>query len=75
MDDAVLDGQILFDELGRESIIRQNSAHLCRRQKNVLGALGCEESLDCRLVRQIQLGVGTSDDIGVARGMQATHDC
>ena len=47
MNDAVLDSEILLYEFGGIGVVRQNSANLRRRQKNVLGTLGGEEGLDC----------------------------
>src|SRR5260221_9798375 len=74
MDDAVLNSQILFDEFSRIGIVRQNSAYLGRVQEYIFGPLGSEERLDRRLLRGIQLCMGTGYNIDVTGRLQSAHD-
>jgi len=43
VDEAVLDGEVLADELGGQRVVGEDAAHLCRRREHVFGPLRGEE--------------------------------
>ena len=74
MDNVGLDCKILLNEVRRVSVISNDSADFCRREKYILGLLPGEKLLRPDLVRQIQLIVTAGDDILVACQVQTTNN-
>ncbi len=61
VNDVGLDSQVITNKLGGIRVIGVNAADLCGREENVVGFfVGEKNRLDCFLVGQVKLSVGTS---------------
>ena len=61
-----------FDD--RMILIGNDTADLGGCQKDILGLFLCKKALDILLTAEVQLFMGTGDDIGVALTLQFAHD-
>ena len=75
MDDVHLEDHVVVHEIGKGALVSDNAAYLGGSQEHVLGALLGEEGLYGFLAGEVELLVGTGDDIGVALALELTYYC
>uniref|UniRef100_A0A7C8YQX8 Uncharacterized protein n=1 Tax=Opuntia streptacantha TaxID=393608 RepID=A0A7C8YQX8_OPUST len=64
VNDVGLDLEIDSDEIGRVSVVSVNSADFCGGKGDELRLLGGEEGVDGGLDCEIELSVGSEDEVG-----------
>lgn len=64
VNDVGLDLEIDGDEIGRVSVVSVDSANFCGGEDHELRLLGGEEGVDGGLDCEIELGVGSEDEVG-----------
>src|SRR5439155_8715216 len=69
-----LDHQVLIKKVGAIDVVCLDSADLGRGNKDVVGTLFAQESMDCGLVQQIQLRALAGQDSAVALSLQPPHE-
>jgi hypothetical protein len=74
VDQIGFDHQVRIDELGRIAVVGVDTADLCRRHIDLLRLFLGEEGSDLGLVRQVEFGMSSGDEVGVAFFDQAPHD-
>ena len=74
MDSVHLQRHVVVHEVGQGLLVGDDAAHLGRCQKDILRLFGGEEILHILLAAEVQLLVGTGDDIGIALALQFPHD-
>ncbi len=66
MDDVGLHHQVLIDEIGAVGVIGVDAADLGGRQKNIFRSFVFKKLVNCPLVEQIEVGMGTRRiDVGI----------
>lgn len=70
VDDVGLNLEVDGDEISRICIVGVDTAHFGSGKDDELGLLGGEEGLDVVLAGQIELGVGTKDQVGKSQGLE-----
>ena len=65
LDDIRLDHQVLVKKVRRPGVVRQDPAHLRRRQEHILRPLPLEELPHRPLLAQIQLPAGTHNEVAI----------
>ena len=68
--------QILVTEFGWVGVVGINAIYLCCGQENLIGLFSLKKSLHGGLIGQVEVGMGTSDDIcgGLASAQQLSED-
>ena len=74
VDDVHLEDHIVVHEIGQRTLVGHDAAYLGGSQEDVLGTLLGEKGLDLVLTAEIQLAVGTGDDVGIALTLQLAYD-
>ena len=74
MEDVVLNGEILVDEVGAVGVVGMDAADTGGGHEDVVGLFGLEEVEGGALVEQVELLPGTNKEIGVAGRLQAAQD-
>lgn len=74
VDDVGFHHQVLVDEFGRVGVVGMNATHLGCSQVDLIGLFCGEKFAHCRLVGQVQLGVGAGDDVGMPLRLQSAYD-
>ena len=73
VDNIILNGQILSDELRRIRVVGMNAANLGRRNENILRPLFFKKTSHSRLIGKIKITMGTGNDICKPLTLQASH--
>jgi hypothetical protein len=55
--------QVVVDEISRVGVVGVNATNFGRREVHLRGPLLVKQGLHCRLVTQVQLGVGSGDEL------------
>ena len=66
--------QVLVDELGRVGVVGVNAAYFGCGQVDLGGLFFFKESLHCGLVGQVQIGVGSCDEVGLTLLLERADD-
>ena len=74
LDDVGLNHQVFVDELRRIGVVGVDAAHLGRCEVNLRWLFVLEKGVDRSLIGEIELGVGTGDDVVVTAGLELPHD-
>ena len=74
VNDVALNHHVLVDEIGRVRIVGDNTAHLRRRQINLVNAFFSEECLYRPAIQQIQLVAGAEHQLHILALRQLSYD-
>ena len=74
VDGAVLDGQIVADEVGRVGVVGDDSADSGCRQEHMVRLFPSKKGFGGRRIDQVEFSVGPSQQVGVTLGHQVTHE-
>ena len=74
VDDVALHLQVLHDEVGAVERVGHDATHEGSREHDRLGAFGLEKLLHGPLVREVELGMGSSHEVVVASVLQVLPD-
>ena len=74
MDDIRLDHQVFVYEISGIAIVGEDAAHLCCGQNDHVRTLCLHKVPHCRLIGQVQLGMGSGDDVRLATRAKLAQD-
>ena len=73
VNDVGLNGKIFVNKLGRIDIVTPDTAHFCCRQENIIRFFFFKKGLHPVLPQQVQLGMGSGNNIFVAFGLKLAY--